>query len=136
MSDENKYDMSDIINFASQQNPLEIKNAIDSLMISKVHAEIADKKIEVAKAMFGVGQDEVEMSADDTAEDDFEEDGEEFEEDDVVEVDDEEDFDLDISDDELEDLLNDLENLDDTDLDDNLEDDNLDSEENDNGENA
>jgi len=133
MSDENKYDISDIINFASQQNPLEIKSAIDSLMISKVQAAIADKKIEVAKSMFGAGQDEVEASA----EDDFEEDEVEDDEDEDIEDESEEDdFDLDISDEELEDLLNDLENLDDTDLDDNLEDDNLDSEENDNGENA
>jgi hypothetical protein len=132
MSDENKYNISDIINFASQQNPLEIKSAIDSLMIAKVQAEIADKKIEVAKSMFGAGQDEVEASAEEPSEDDFEDD----ELDDEDDVEDDEDLDLDISDEELEDLLNDLENLDDTDLDDNLEDDNLDSEENDNGENA
>ncbi len=131
MSDENKYNISDIIDFASQQNPLEIKSAIDSLMIAKVHAEIADKKIEVAKSMFGAGQDEVEASAEEPSEDDFEDD----ELDDEDDVEDDEDLDLDISDEELEDLLNDLENLDDTDLD-NLEDDNLDSEENDNGENA
>lgn len=132
MSDENKYNISDIINFASQQNPLEIKSAIDSLMISKVQAEIAGKKIEVAKSMFGAQQDELEASAEEPSEDDFEDD--ELEDEDDVE--DDEDLDLDISDEELEDLLNDLENLDDTDLDDNLEDDNLDSEENDNGENA
>lgn len=122
MSDENKYNISDIVNFASQQNPLEVKNAVDALMIDKIHAAIADKKIEVAKQMFG-GEDEPEV-------DDFEEDEIEQEEDESEEdVEDSDDDFMDISDDELEQLLNDLEDLD-------LEDDNLDSEENDNGENA
>lgn len=121
MSDENKYNISDIVNFASQQNPLEVKSAVDALMIDKIHAAIADKKIEVAKQMFG-GEDEPEV-------DDFEED--EIEQEDDEDVEDSDDDFMDISDDELEELLNDLE-----DLDVDLEDDNLDSEENDNGENA
>lgn len=129
MSDENKYNISDIINFASQQNPLEVKNAVDALMIDKIHAAIADKKIEVAKQMFGgeepEEQDEVEFDEDEAEQ---QEDGSEED----VEDSDDDDF-MDISDDELEELLNDLENLD---LDADLEDDNLDSEENDNGENA
>lgn len=128
MSDENKYSINDIINFASQQNPLDVKNAVDALMVDKIHAAIAGKKIEVAKQMFGgeepEEQDDVEFDEDET------EQQEDESEEDVEDSDD--DF-MDISDDELEQLLNDLEDLD---LDADLEDDNLDSEENDNGENA
>ena len=135
MSDENKYATSDIIDFAAQQNPLEIKSALDNLMLAKVHAEIADKKIEVAKSMFGVENDSDTPDEEEMAEiedDEIEEDDEDVE----GEEESDDDFDLDISDEELEELLNDLEDLDDTDLDDDLEDDNLDSEEEDNGENA
>jgi hypothetical protein len=134
MSDENKYATSDIIDFAALQNPLEIKSALDNLMLAKVHAEITDKKIEIAKNMFGVESDNDAPDEEDMAE--IEDDEIEDDEDIEGEEESDDDFDLDISDEELEELLNDLEDLDDTDLDDDLEDDNLDSEEEDNGENA
>lgn len=113
MSDD-KYNIEDIVNFSSSENPLNVKNAVDSLMLSKIHAAIEAKKLEVAKTMFG-GTSEPEIEFEDEEWDDEEED----------EDDDEDDFD--ISDDDLEDLFNDLEDLN---LDDDIEDEDIsDSEE-------
>lgn len=111
MSDD-KYNIEDIVNFSATGNPLNVKNAVDSLMLQKIHAEIESKKLEVAKSMFG-GNDEEEIETEDEEWDDEETD---------------EDDDFDISDDDLEDLFNDLEDLDlgDDDIED---DDNSDSEE-------
>lgn len=135
MSDNDKYTLDDILNFSAEQRPVDVKAALDDLMIAKIHAAIEDKKVEVAKQMFGsaASQDDVEV-ADETSDDEWD-DEEEIEADD--DADESDDFDLDISDDELEDLLSDLEDsLEDDDLEDDLEVDNLDSEEDDNGENA
>lgn len=137
MSDNDKYTLDDIINFSTDQRPVDVKAALDDLMIAKIHSAIEDKKVEVAKQMFGdaSGQNEIDDPDDnsDETEDEWE-DEEEVESDDTDESD---DFDMDISDEELEDLLNDLEDsLEDDDLEDDLEVDNLDSEEDDNGENA
>lgn len=136
MSDNDKYTLDDIIDFSAEQKPADVKTALDNLMISKIHSAIEDKKIEVAKQMFGNAspQDDVEIS-DETWEDEEETESEDDLDD--SDLDSEDDIDFDISDDELEDLLNDLEDsLDDDDVEDDLEVDNLDSEENDNGENA
>lgn len=130
MSDNDKYNLDDIINFSAEQRPVDVKAALDDLMIAKIHSAIEDKKVEVAKQMFGdaASQDDVDLTDDESDEEWTDEE----------ETDDEsDDFDLDISDDELEDLLNDLaDNIEDDDLEDDLEVDNLDSEEDDNGENA
>lgn len=97
MSD--KYSIEDIINFSANENPLNVRQAVDSLMLSKIHSAIEGKKREVAKAMFG-GE----------ATDEPEWDDEEWEDDE--EDDDEEDDDFEISDDDLDDLLNDLDDID------------------------
>lgn len=133
MSDNNKYNIADIIDFSADQKPVDVQSAVDALMLQKAHAAIEAKKIEVAKQMFGdaAGPEDPDYSEND----DWEEDQEDMESDESEgEVDD--DLDLDISDDELEELLNDLEDLDDMDFDDNLEDDNSDVEDTENGENA
>jgi len=133
MSDNNKYNIADIIDFSAEQKPVDVQAAVDALMLQKAHAAIEAKKIETAKKMFGdaAGPEDPNYSEDD----DWEEDQEDMESDESEgEV--EDDLDLDISDDELEELLNDLEDLDDMDFDDNLEDDNSDVEDTENGENA
>jgi hypothetical protein len=132
MSDNNKYNIADIIDFSSAQKPVDVQAAVDALMLQKAHAAIEAKKIETAKKMFG---DAAGPEDPDYTDDDWEEDQEDMESDES-EVEVEDDLDLDISDEELEDLLNDLENLDDMDLDDNLEDDNSDVEDTEDGENA
>ena len=105
MSDD-KYNISDVVNFSAQEKPLNVKDAVNDVMMSKIHAAIEAKKMEVAKSLFGGTPSDV----DDEAEFDDAFDDEDDEEDD------EDDFD--ISDEDLEDLFNDLEDLADTDLDD------------------
>lgn len=124
MSDENKYTIDDMINFAVQQKPVDVKSAFDDLMMAKIHSAIENKKIEVAKQMFGSANVDAEIEGAEEAQFEDEQDEPETEEETVED----DDLDLDISDEELEALLSDLE--------DNLEDDNLDSEETEDGENA
>lgn len=128
MSDENKYTIDDMINFATQQKPVDVKAAFDDLMMSKIHSAIENKKIEVARQMFGDASVDAEIGDTEAEDAEFDDEQEEEEIADDETTEDDEDLDLDISDEELEDLLSDLE--------DNLEDDNLDPEEEDNGENA
>jgi hypothetical protein len=132
MSD-NKYTLDDIIDFSVEQQPVEVKAAVDQLMLAKIHSAIEDKKVEVAKQMFGdaAGPEDPDLS-DDTWEDDETEDLES----DEGEEDDADDFDLDISDDELEELLSDLEDNLGDEADDDLGDDNSDLEDTENGEDA
>jgi hypothetical protein len=103
MSD--KYNIEDIINFSATENPLNVKQAVDSLMLSKIHAAIEGKKREVAMSMFG-GEGKEEAGWDD----------EKWEDDEEDEIEDDEEFD--ISDDDLDDLLSDLDDIDDVDLED------------------
>lgn len=123
MSEENKYTINDMINFATQQKPVDVRAAFDELMLSKIHSAIEDKKIQVAKQMFG--SDNVDTEIEDA---EFEDEQEETPEEEETEESDDDNFDLDISDEELEALLSDLE--------DNLEDENQESEDTDDGENA
>lgn len=102
MSDD-KYNIEDIVNFSAQEKPVNVKDAVNDVMLTKIHAEIEAKKLAVAKSIFG---------GTDTDDEDFNED----------DFDADYDDDFDISDEDLDDLFNDLEDLADTDLDDdNLE---------------
>lgn len=108
---DDKYDVTDIVMFSAENNPLNVKSALDDLMLSKIHNEINSKKLELAKTMFGGVPEDT----------DFEE--EDFEDDDDTE--DEDDDSLDISDEDIDELLNDL---DDIELDDFEDDDETDEE--------
>lgn len=103
MSDD-KYNINDVVNFSAQEKPLNVKDAVNDIMLSKIHASIEAKKMEVAKSLFGgtPSDEDDEAEFDDAFDDDEEEDEDDF----------------DISDEDLEDLFNDLEDLADTDLDD------------------
>lgn len=94
-----KYNIEDIVNFAADSNPLNVKQAVDNLLLSKIQNEVENRKMELARTMFNDGKpfvpdDESEIIYDDENADDTE-----F-------FDDDEDFD--ISDEDLEDLLSDL----------------------------
>ena len=102
MSDD-KYNIEDIVTFSAQEKPVSVKDAVDDVMLTKIHAEIEAKKLEIAKSIFGATDTEVD------------EDDEDFDDEDFDDEEDEDD-DFEISDEELDDLFNDLEELDDTDL--------------------
>jgi hypothetical protein len=48
-----EYKVADLINFSSSQKPYEFDQAFRSIVSSRVGEAIADKKISVAKSMFG-----------------------------------------------------------------------------------
>jgi hypothetical protein len=102
MSDD-KYNIEDIVNFSAQEKPVSVKDAVNDVMLTKIHAEIEAKKLEVAKSIFGGTDTEIDEDDEDFDDDDFDDD-------------EDEDDDFEISDEELDDLFNDLEELDDTDL--------------------
>lgn len=110
MPTDDKYTVSDIVSFAAQQKPAEMTDALNNLMLDRIHAEIQDRKVELAKSLFGgTGpEDDDEEIEDDDFEDDESDD--DYEDDEEVEYDDEGDFEL--SDEELEELLNDIDDTD------------------------
>mgnify|MGYP003348241836 CR=1 FL=1 len=57
-----EYRISDLINFSSNQKPVEFQNAFNSLIGDKVADAIALKKIEVAQSMLNGSEDTEEES--------------------------------------------------------------------------
>ena len=47
-----EYTLSDLIKFSSEQKPIEFGAAFNSLLASKIEAEIDSRKIEIAQTMF------------------------------------------------------------------------------------
>ena len=77
MTDNNKYDMSDLVVAALEQKPLDFEAAFNDVIIDKIQTAINDKKIAVAQQMYGYTpeeQDQEENYEEDNLED--QEDGE------------------------------------------------------------
>jgi hypothetical protein len=55
---EDKYDISDLISNALEQKPIDFENAFNDLIVSRLQGAINDKKIEVAKQMYGYNNEE------------------------------------------------------------------------------
>jgi hypothetical protein len=53
MTDNNKYDMTDLVVSAITQKPLDFETAFDNLVVGRLHSAIEDKKIEIARQMYG-----------------------------------------------------------------------------------
>ena len=47
-----EYRLSDLINFSSNQKPIEFENALSGILSAKVAVAIADKKLEMSQTMF------------------------------------------------------------------------------------
>jgi hypothetical protein len=52
MSEENKYDISDLITSATLQQPVEFQSAFDSLVLDRIKTAVENRKIEVAQSMY------------------------------------------------------------------------------------
>lgn len=52
MTDENKYDVTDLISNAFDQKPTEFENTFGSLMVDRLRSAVEAKKQEVAASMF------------------------------------------------------------------------------------
>jgi hypothetical protein len=53
MTDNNKYDMTDLVVSAITQKPLDFETAFDNLVVDRLHSAIENKKIEIARQMYG-----------------------------------------------------------------------------------
>lgn len=53
MSEENKYEMSDLVNSAVMQKPLEFEAAFNDLVIDRIRTAVENKKVEIAQQMYG-----------------------------------------------------------------------------------
>lgn len=84
MVEDNKYDLSDLVVSAIEQKPLDFEVAFNDLVVDRIRGAIEDKKIAIAKQMYGYDDSEAEEEYDDaeTEEDsniEGQEDAEEFE---------------------------------------------------------
>lgn len=81
MTEDNKYDVSDLVVSALEQRPLDFENAFNDLIVDRIRGAIEDKKIAIAKQMYGYDpeeeNDDAETEEDSNIEDN--EDAEEFE---------------------------------------------------------
>ena len=55
-----KYDMSDLVLAAAEQKPLDFEAAFNDLIVGRISSAINDKKIAVAKQMYGYTDNEEE----------------------------------------------------------------------------
>jgi hypothetical protein len=53
MTDNNKYDISDLVVSAIEQKPLDFESAFNDLIVDRLHTAIENKKIEIAQNMYG-----------------------------------------------------------------------------------
>lgn len=58
MTDNNKYDVTDLIVSAVEQKPFDFENAFNDLIVDKIHSAIEAKKVEVAQQMYGYQPEE------------------------------------------------------------------------------
>lgn len=52
MSEENEYDISDLITNATLQQPVEFQSAFDNLVLDRIRTAVENRKIEIAQAMY------------------------------------------------------------------------------------
>jgi hypothetical protein len=53
MSEDNKYELNDLVVAALDQKPLDFETAFDNLVVDRIRSAIENKKIEVAQQMYG-----------------------------------------------------------------------------------
>jgi hypothetical protein len=64
MTDNNKYEMGDLVIAAAQQKPLDFEAAFNDLVVDRIANAINDKKIAVAQQMYGYNSNNEEESED------------------------------------------------------------------------
>lgn len=52
MSEENKYDINDLVTSAALQQPVEFQSAFDDLVLDRIRTAVENRKIEIAQAMY------------------------------------------------------------------------------------
>jgi hypothetical protein len=64
MTDNNKYEMGDLVMAAAQQKPLDFEAAFNDLIVDRISNSINDKKIAIAQQMYGYNSNNEEESED------------------------------------------------------------------------
>lgn len=57
METNDKYDISDLISTSLEQKPVEFGNAFSDLILDRLHKAVEEKKIAIAKQMYGYDPD-------------------------------------------------------------------------------
>ena len=60
MSENNKYELNDLVIAAVEQKPLDFEAAFDDLIVDRIRTAVENKKIEVAQQMYGYEPQEIE----------------------------------------------------------------------------
>lgn len=53
MSEDNKYELNDLVVAALDQKPLDFETAFDNLVVDRIRSAIENKKIKIAQQMYG-----------------------------------------------------------------------------------
>ena len=61
MTEDNKYDVSDLVIAAVEQKPLDFENTFNDLIVDRIANAINDKKIAIAQQMYGYTAEEPEQ---------------------------------------------------------------------------
>lgn len=64
MSEENKYELDNLVTAAVLQKPMEFEAAFDDLIVDRIRNAVENKKIEIAQQMYGYEPTEYEDNDD------------------------------------------------------------------------
>jgi hypothetical protein len=53
MTEYNKYEVADLINYTVDRKPVEFGQAFDDLVIDRIRTAVEDKKLQIAQQMYG-----------------------------------------------------------------------------------
>lgn len=66
MTEDNKYDVSDLVIAAVEQKPLDFENTFNDLIVDRIANALNDKKIAIAQQMYGYTAEEPEQNLEDS----------------------------------------------------------------------
>ena len=72
MSEENRYELDDLVTSAVMQKPLEFEAAFNDLVIDRIRDAVENKKVEIAQQMYGYEPPEEHYADDDIGADESE----------------------------------------------------------------
>ena len=58
MVEDNKYDLTDLVVSAIEQKPLDFETAFNDLIVDRIRGAVEDRKIAIAKQMYGYESEE------------------------------------------------------------------------------
>lgn len=65
MSEENKYELGDLLNAAALQKPVEFQDAFNDLVLDRIKSAVEDRKIEIAQTLYNKPPEDFETNEND-----------------------------------------------------------------------